>query len=244
MSQVIALIPARSGSKGLSDKNIRLLNGKPLLAYTIDAAHASGVFDEIVVSSDSDEILTIAESFGAGTHRRDPSLSQDDSAMDPVIAEFIEQGNMSPDTTVILLQPTSPLREGRHIAEALQWFLESSCSSVISVYTIPSKFLKASIQKDNFLVPICDLDTAYTRRQDLPTVYMPNGAIYIFSVEHFLLENKIPRQRSVPYVMLEECSLDIDNEKDLAQCSRYLMDKQESIGAVPSSHNSPGADHA
>jgi len=237
MSEVIALIPARSGSKGLTDKNIRLLNGKPLLAYTIDAAHSSGVFNEVVVSSDSDEILSLADNFGANSHRRDPEFAQDDSEMDPVIQEFIEHRQLNSDAIIILLQPTSPLREGKHIAEAYQWFLESTCDSVVSVYTITSKFLKAYTQEDNFLSPICDIETAYTRRQDLPTVFMPNGAIYIFRVGSFNKENKIPRQRSVPFVMLEESSQDIDTERDLASCSRYLMQQQ-------TSQNDPGVGHA
>lgn len=237
MSEVIALIPARSGSKGLTDKNIRLLNGKPLLAYTIDAAHGSGVFTEIAVSSDSEEILSLADNFGANTHRRDPEFAQDDSEMDPVIQEFIERRKLSSDAIIILLQPTSPLREAKHIVEAYQWFLESTCDSVVSVCTIASKFLKAYTQKNNFLSPICDVETAYTRRQDLPTVFMPNGAIYIFRVEKFCKENKIPRQRSVPFVMLEESSMDIDDQNDLANCSRYLMQQQ-------TSPDDPGVGHA
>ena len=86
-----------------------------------------------------------------------------------------------------------------------------------------SKVLKASVQEGNFLSPIYKPGTEYLRRQDLPTVYLPNGAIYIFSVAKFLMQNGIPRDRSVPFVMTQEESFDIDTEADLRQCSRILM---------------------
>lgn len=223
MANVIALIPARGGSKGIKHKNITPLVGKPLLSYSIQAAHNSGVIDRVYASSDDDAILSVASAWGADVIKRDPALAQDESPTDPVILEFINKAHLAARDIVVLLQPTSPLRTAKHISEALEQYLQHpECRSLISVHEINNKYLKAYIGGNDFLQPVADKHMAYTRRQDLPALYMPNGALYIFSVAEFMREEKIPRSHMIPYLMDDVASLDIDTPQDLAAAAHYL----------------------
>ena len=118
MPNVFALVPARGGSKGIPQKNIAPLLDQPLIAYTLQAAQESGVVDATYVSSDDDQILSVAHYYGAERFKRDPHFAQDNSPTDPVIAEFIHRVKPAGKDIIILLQPTSPLRTARHIKEA------------------------------------------------------------------------------------------------------------------------------
>lgn len=227
MPSVYALIPARGGSKGIKHKNICPLNGRPMLSYTIEAAQESGLFANIVVSSDDEETLTITRQHRANTDRRDPALAQDNTPMDIVIGDFIRKRQLVADAAIVLLQPTSPLRRAKHIVEAWRWFIENECDVLVSVYPIDNKVLKAYVVKDKFLLPIYNNESAYTRRQDLPGLFMPNGAIYIFTVASFQIGNCIPRTNILPFTMSEHDSLDVDSEDDLRLVSRRLIELQE-----------------
>ena len=231
MSKVIAIIPARGGSKGIKNKNIIPLLGKPLLAYSIEAAQKSGVIDEIYVSSDSAEILSVARDYGAKAIERDPSLALDETPTDPVITEFILKTKLESKDIILLLQPTSPLRTAQHIREALAEFRDfPGCFCLIGVYEINNKYLKAYIGGGEFLRPVGGEHTSYTRRQDLPSLYMPNGAIYIFTVGDFLREEKIPRSHTIPYLMSVDDSMDIDTPEDLALAEQRLKEKVRAHG--------------
>jgi CMP-N,N'-diacetyllegionaminic acid synthase len=223
MPQVIGLIPARAGSKGLVGKNIRLLNGKPLLGYSVDAARDSGVLDEIIVSSDGKEVLELAASLGVNAEPRAIELAGDDTPMDSLINALIEQRQFADDDIIVLLQPTSPLRTGEHIRQAYQWLIENDCDGLVSVTALDKKILKASVLVGNYLEPIYGADTQFMRRQELPDTFLPNGAIYIFSVAAFRINSGIPRSRLIPFVMRETESMDIDTEADLMRASHHLM---------------------
>ncbi len=227
MNTVVALIPARGGSKGIKHKNIVDLASKPLLAYSIDAALESGVINRVYVSSDDDNILSVAKHHGAELIKRDPSLARDESPTDPVITEFIEKAQLQPKDIIVLLQPTSPLRTAQHIREALAEYRDfPTCHSLISVYELNNKYLKAYVGGGEFLHPVAGEHTSYTRRQDLPSLYMPNGALYIFSVAEFMREEKIPRTHIIPYLMSETESLDIDTPEDLQLAEQRLLAMQ------------------
>jgi N-acylneuraminate cytidylyltransferase len=231
MSKVIAIIPARGGSKGIKNKNIVPLLHKPLLAYSIEAAQASGVIDEIYVSSDSVGILAGAHEYGAKLIERDPSLALDETPTDPVITEFILKAGLEPKDIIVLLQPTSPLRTAQHIREALAEFRDfPGCHCLIGVYEINNKYLKAYMGGGEFLRPVGGEHTSYTRRQDLPSLYMPNGAIYIFTVHEFLREEKIPRNHTIPYLMSDYDSLDIDTPEDLVIAEQRLRERLTANG--------------
>lgn len=227
MNTVVALIPARGGSKGIKHKNIVDLASKPLLAYSIDAALESGVINRVYVSSDDDNILSVAKHYGAELIKRDPSLARDESPTDPAITEFIEKAQLQPKDIIVLLQPTSPLRTAQHIREALAEYRDfPTCRSLISVYELNNKYLKAYVGGGEFLHPVAGEHTSYTRRQDLPSLYMPNGALYIFSVAEFMREEKIPRTHIIPYLMSETESLDIDTPEDLQLAEQRLLAMQ------------------
>lgn len=228
MPKVFALVPARGGSKGIPQKNIAPLLDQPLIAYTLLAAQASGVVDHLYVSSDDDQILSVAHYYGAERLKRDPHLARDESPTDPVIGEFIHRVKPAAKDIIVLLQPTSPLRTAEHISEALAEFRDfPTCHSLISVYEISNKYMKAYVGGGEFLHPLAGEHTSYTRRQDLPSLYMPNGAIYIFKVEDFLREEKIPRTHIIPYLMSDCDSLDIDTPNDLTAAAERLSERQK-----------------
>ncbi|GAB1262029.1 acylneuraminate cytidylyltransferase family protein [Aurantivibrio plasticivorans] len=220
----IALIPARGGSKGIANKNLSDLNGQPLIAYSIQAATKSNAFTHVIVSSDSQEILKVAKRFGAERLERNPSFATDEAPMDPVIAEVIEAARLRNDDVICLLQPTSPIRTADHIVDALALFNQSDCDAVISVHAIDNKVLKAYVidPQSNSVLPIHSAETSYQRRQDLPEVVMPNGAMYIFSVAAFKRQNGIPRSNITPFLMTAEESADVDSPEDMQYCASLL----------------------
>ena len=230
MAQMIGFIPARGGSKGLPGKNIKALNGKPLIAYTIEAAKQSQVLDKIIVSSDHEETLAVAHQFGAEVDNRPAELARDESSIDGVLKDFIDRYQLSPDTLLVLLQPTSPLRNAQHIRDAISWYQENNCAALISVKSVDPKLMYAFVEDAQYLKPLSPYRHDFSRRQDLPNIYLPNGAIYIFSVAAFLSDNCIPQEKLIPFVMPETESVDVDVEDDLRQCSRVLAGLPERRG--------------
>lgn len=223
MPNVFALVPARGGSKGILQKNIVPLGDQPLLAYTLKAAQESGVVDSVYVSSDDDQILSVAHYYGAERIKRDPHLARDESLIDPVVAEFIHRLKLAGKDIIILLLPTSPLRTAVHIREALAEFRDfPTCRSLISVCEINNQLMKAYVGGGEFLQPLAGAHSSYMRRQDLPSLYMPNGAISIFKVDEFMREEKIPRTHEIPYLMSDYDSLDVDTPADLLIAEQRL----------------------
>lgn len=224
MSKVFALIPARGGSKGILQKNIAPLLDQPLIAYTIQAAHSSEVIDSIFVSSDDDQILSVAHYYNAERIKRDPHFARDESPVDPVVGEFIHRVKPADKDIIILLPPTSPLRTAKHIREALAEFNDfPTCRGLISVYEISNKLMKAYVSGGEFLHPLAGEHNPYSSRHDLPSLYMPNNAITIFKVEDFLREEKIPHIHLIPYLMSLSDSLEIDVDEDLALAEKRLF---------------------
>lgn len=201
--KISALIPARGGSKGVPGKNIRRFRGKPLIRHTIDAAIQSGVFDEIVVSSDREDILSYADDVTA--YLRHSSLAQDDTPMNLVVSDFIDK--FDPEL-IMLLQPTSPLRGAGDIRKAVKDFTFGDV--LVSVVESRSDILKGYIKSGEFIEKIYQGES--DRRQDLPVFYLPNGAIYLFHKDAFLKNNCIPSTRVAPFLMCT--NLDIDTEDD------------------------------
>lgn len=223
MPNVFALVPARGGSKGILQKNIVPLVDQPLLAYTLKAAQESGVIDSVYVSSDDDQILSVAHYYGAERIKRDPHLARDESPIDPVVAECIHRLKLAGKDIIILLLPTSPLRTAVHIREALAEFRDfPTCRSLISVCEINNQLMKAYVGGGEFLQPLAGAHSSYMRRQDLPSLYMPNGAISIFKVDDFMREEKIPRTHEIPYLMSDYDSLDVDTPADLLIAEQRL----------------------
>jgi CMP-N-acetylneuraminic acid synthetase len=221
-NKVLAIIPARGGSKGLPRKNIVSLAGKPLIQWTIEASLNSKFITKTLVSSEDDEILKISELCGADTLKRPIEYASDTSSSQDVILSVIDSLEEEFDF-IVLLQPTSPLRESIDIDLAFQNLLSSEADSVISVVETDNKILKAFIiNSDGFLGGISNNDYPFMRRQDLPNVYMSNGAIYIFSYHTFLREKTFLSDKTIMYPMSKVSSFDIDTKEDLEAVEKLL----------------------
>ena len=218
----LAVIPARGGSKGIPKKNIVDLGGKPLLAWSVEAALALKEDVSVYVSSDCEEILKVASEYKAKTILRPPELALDQTATEPVLLHAIESLEETFDY-LILLQPTSPLRNQEDILNAIKLITESGADALISVYEpshTPYKAFKEGA--DGFLEGLVDNKTPFMRRQDLPRTYMPNGAIYIVKIDWFKKTHTLFSDTTLPYVMSEEKSIDIDTQEDIKKVEEYI----------------------
>ncbi len=226
MSKVYALVPARGGSKTIPQKSIVPLMDQPLIAYTLQAVNASEVADVVYVSSDDEQILAVANYYGAEKFKRDPHLASNEATLDSVVAEFIHRIKPEPKDIIILLLPTSPLRTSEHIRDALAEFKDfPTCRCLLSVYEIESKYFNAYVGGGEFLHPLSGEHVSYMTRHDLPSLYLPNRAIYIFRVNEFLREEKIPKTHLIPFLMSEADSLEVKCEEDFAAAEVGLQQK-------------------
>lgn len=209
----IAIIPARSGSKGLKDKNIKELCGKPLLVYTIEAALNSNLFDDVIVSTDSNEYGKIAESFGATYFERSKELAEDNSPTYVVIEDILNKINDI--DYFVLLQPTSPLRNEKHIKEACDEF-ESNYDRYDFLVSVKeaehNEDLVKQIDEDNSLKNF-DKDFSNYKRQG-SKYYEPNGAIFIGKPNQYLEHKHFFGDKAIAYYMNKKDSIDIDDEID------------------------------
>jgi CMP-N,N'-diacetyllegionaminic acid synthase len=232
---VLAVIPARGGSKGIKDKNIRPLAGKPLIAFSIEAAKSSELLGDFLVSTDSKRIAEIARSLGAPVpFLRPASLAQDSSpTVDTLIhaVEWYEREKGRRVDAVAILQPTAPLRLGSDIDAALQIFFEGKARSLFSCFQETSSHpLVMYIEAEGLLKPLLSDHDAVVRRQDFPPVYVRNGAIYIASRELVIDERRIRDDRSMLYLMPRERSVNIDELDDFEEAERALA-KREGFSA-------------
>ena len=223
----LVLIPARGGSKGIPGKNINPLNGRPLIYYTLDAACAVASPENICVSTDSDEIISIVREYGLGVPFKRPDyLATDTASSYDVILhaiDFYDQQGMYYDR-ILLLQPTSPFRNGTHIREALSLY-QPGLDMVVSVKIAHANpyFNLFEENADGFLTR--SKSGNFTRRQDCPVVYEFNGAIYIMNVQSLKIESHIKFSKIRKYVMTEEDSLDIDTNIDWIIAEAILSKK-------------------
>jgi CMP-N,N'-diacetyllegionaminic acid synthase len=224
---IIAIIPARGGSKGLSRKNVRILNGKPLIYYTIEVALGTKPIDRVIVSTEDDEIANISRNYGAEVIARPISLALDNTPSLPVfqhVIKYLEDNEQYDPDIIIILQPTSPLRTVCDVEGALNKYLESRCDSMVSVCRAEHPpYLMFTIE-DNKMKPIIQNREKITRRQDAPIVYRLNGAIYIAKKDFIMSENKIMDENTIAFEMPVERSVDIDNQIDL-EFAEFLSKK-------------------
>lgn len=227
-NKFLAIITARGGSKRLPKKNILDLNGKPLISWTIEAAKSCKYIDEVTVSSDSEEILNIAKELNSSTIKRPDILASDIATSFDVVKHAIEYYKQKGKDYkyIILLQPTSPLRDFRNIEEAIELLEKKAAKNIVSVCECEhsplwSNTLNSSLSMDNFL----DKKLINKRSQDLEIFYRLNGAIYICEVEEFLKqESFIFEENSYAYIMPTEKSVDIDNKIDFELASILMKD--------------------
>ncbi len=225
--KAVALIPARAGSKGIIDKNLKELCGKPLIYYTIDSAKKAQTFDDIIISTDSKEIAKIAEEFGANApFIRPEHLAKDGSTqMDVIIhaMDWLEENNKKYDH-IFYLQPTSPLRSDQDILNSFELLKKKNANAVVSVTEITGHHplwmntLPDDGNMDNFIKP----EAKNTNRQNLPKHYRLNGAVYLAKWDYLKEFNDWYKERCYAYIMPNDRSIDIDTEIDLIT-AEYLL---------------------
>jgi len=221
----VAIITARGGSKGLKRKNVLEFNGKPLIAWTIEAALSSQKIDLCYVTTEDEEIAEVSKKFGARVISRPEELAGDLTSSEDVLIHALteikkEEAKVS---TAVLLQPTSPLRDAKDIDSAMSKYYESKAGCVISVYEPSHSAAKAyKLNLDGSIVGLMDESAPYRPRQELPRTFQPNGAIYIFGVDAFLASGKIPRENVYPFEMSESKSTDIDDINDFKKAEEQM----------------------
>jgi CMP-N,N'-diacetyllegionaminic acid synthase len=230
---VLGVVTARAGSKGIPGKNTRRLAGKPLIAYTIEAALASGAFDRLILSSDDEEAARIARDFGVDVpFMRPAALCADDTPHLPVMQHAVawmrERQHYRPDWVMILM-PTSPLRRPEHIVESVALALRSGADAVVSVDEMPPHFhpMRAvTVDEDGWarlLVGDRPIRRRPVRRQDMPKAWVFNGAVYLFKAS--LLEEPEPSlygDRVAAYAMAPPFGHNIDDESDWTEAERIM----------------------
>ncbi|MCR5271971.1 MAG: acylneuraminate cytidylyltransferase family protein [Lachnospiraceae bacterium] len=224
----LAIIPARSGSKGLKDKNIKSLGGKPLIAYSIEAALNSGIFDEVYVSTDSIKYADIAKKYGAEVPflRSEENSGDKSSSWDAVNEALRKYGDIGMHfDNVTLLQPTSPLRTAEDIKGAYNSFVEKNATAVISVCLMEHCPLWSNtLPEDMSMKEFISREISDIRRQDLPVYYRLNGAIYMIKKDALNDIDGLYENDCYAYVMPKERSIDIDELYDFKMAEVLLKE--------------------
>lgn len=217
---LLGIIPARGGSKGIKSKNIALLNGKPLISYTINAALKCKKINHLLVSTDSPEIASLVEKHNIKCpNLRPPNLATDESpSIDFIKYELIQFENLSDQVVdaVILLQPTTPLRADLDISNSINIFEKSEQQSLISVINCDSAHPYVMYQAKGMHLTSYVEGVTPMRRQDFPPLYMRNGAIYIATRDLIMKSNRLVCDSPAYYIMPRERSINIDEPFDLA----------------------------
>ena len=227
---IISIIPARGGSKGIPRKNIKLLNGKPLISYSIDASNSCSLIDDTYVSTEDGEISEISKGNNAEVIERPDELASDDSSSIDVILhvlDYLENRGELPGLFV-LLQPTSPLRTSEDIEASINLFLESDCDSLVSVCELDHRSLLNFSLEEGFLVQNNNESLFNSRRQDIPTHYSLNGAIYITTPEFIRKNKSFYSDKTIPHVMSKEKSIDIDTSFDF-KLAEFLLNECDDV---------------
>lgn len=223
--KILALVPARSGSKGIKNKNIKLINGKPLIEYTLDFVNKLNFIDLKVVSSDSDKILKIAKKNNFIGIKRSKALSGDKISDYKVIKSIIDNKKIlqSRCDYIIYLQPTSPLRKKQELVSALEKIIKEKYSSAWSISKIDKKNhpLKVMILKKSGLTLYDLKGKKIIARQQLQDLYVRNGVFYIFSVKELIKKKSIYLSKTLP-VILNRKIVNIDNFIDLKITKKLL----------------------
>lgn len=226
----LGVIPARSGSKGIRDKNIRELSGKPLIAYTIEAALQCRYIDNVMVSTDSDIYAAISRKYGAEVpFLRSAKNATDMTASIDVLLEVLDEYEKDGQSfeSVVLLQPTSPLRTRTNLDEAFRLFYDQKADSVVSVCECEHSPLWSNTLPDD--LNMFKFIKNYHRRQEQEKYYRLNGAIYISKVDVLRQIQSFYGEKSYAYIMGRNESIDIDTEQDL-ELAEFLINKKQNGG--------------
>ena len=225
--KILGVIPARGGSKGVPRKNCKYIGGKPLIAWTIEEAKKSRYLDRLILSSEDNEIIELAKSLGCEVpFIRPAELSRDDTpGVDPILHAINE---LTGYDIIVMLQPTSPLRIVKDIDGCIEKCFKANSNSCVTV-TLSDKnpHWMYILSDDGSMRPFVSSDEQIVRRQDLPTVHVLNGAVYVAEVAWLKSSKSFLTDETVAYEMPPERSLDIDTELDLKIVSALLDEFNE-----------------
>ena len=223
--KILGLIPARSGSKGIPQKNIKKLLGKPLIKYSIDAAKKSKKIDRVVVSTDSSSIANLSKKYGAEIpFLRPKSISKDNTPIGKVISHALnslKKQNYVPDM-IVILQPTSPLRTSNLIDKGIKNLQKSKADSLISISNIKQHPFSSFFIENKHLKFFKSNAEKFYQRQKYPPLYFPTGALYIFWNKTFKTYKSIYGKKILPLITSEEESIDIDTNFDIFMCEMII----------------------
>jgi len=226
LDQVLVIIPARGGSKRLPKKNIELLNGKPLIQYSIESAYKSKFVNDIVISTDDEQIIKICKKFKVKIVKRPKELAQDKTPVMKVIKQAIKQVEKTTKNIqdiIVILQPTSPLRNSNDIDKAINKFKKYKRKTVIGVTeTSPIEWMYHKNKEK--LIPVIKNKILH-RSQDAKKTYRANGAIFVIDRKNAFEQNSVYSNETIPYIMPPERSIDIDVKFDfeVAECLMKKM---------------------
>jgi CMP-N-acetylneuraminic acid synthetase len=219
---VVGLIPARGGSKGIPRKNLAPLGGKPLIAWTIAAGLESERVKRTVVSTDDPEVADVARAYGAEVLDRPAELGADDTPMRDVVAHALR--GLAPETALVLMQPTSPLRAAGHVDDAVELLLASGADAVVSVVEVPHRYGSVSLMRlDGERLVRLD-ETPYAARADKPVLYARNGPA-ILALRAGRIGDDLYAGDVRPYVMDAADSVDVDEPFDL-ELAEFLLSRR------------------
>lgn len=223
--KILAVILARGGSKRLPRKNVIPLCKKPLISWSIEAALKSKYIDKLVVSSDDDEILNISNNLKVTSIKRPCELATDQSTSYDALLHVLKK--FTGYEYIVLLQPTSPLRDENHINEAIELVHKKNAEAVVSVCQDRSNFIKSFLLDKSLLINyFIKKDGEFNKNSKMKNFYKLNGAIYICKVEQFLKEKSfLIRNKTFGYIMSEESSIDIDEQIDFELANLYMLKK-------------------
>jgi len=231
--KTLGLIPARGGSKAIPRKNIVLLAGKPLLAYTCEAAAGSLKLDRVILSTDDPEIVQVAEKYGVDApFIRPGNLADDEAPILPVIRhalDWLDEKEGTHYDVIVLLQPTSPLRKSTHIDAAVDMMLSTGADNVVSVTAVPHNFNPVSVMRlddDGYLQPFLEGDMIL-RRQDKPLVFARNGPAVLAVRRSVIDSGRLYGDRVLPLEMDPLDSIDVDDESDLILVEALINHRRE-----------------
>lgn len=223
---IIGIIPARGGSKGIPNKNIKILGGKPLIAWTIKEAKKSKYLDRLILSSDSEQIIDVANKFECETPFIRPiELAQDNTSGVAPVFHALEMLSEKYDY-VVLLQPTSPLRKREDIDRCIEKCIDlnwPACVTVTEAKKSPYWMYQVD-DSDDRIIPVMKMEKRIGRRQELPKVYLVNGAVYVAHVEWLLNRKDFITDETHCLIMPAERSVDIDTDIDL-KFADFLLQK-------------------
>lgn len=219
--KVLGLITARGGSKGVPGKNIRVVGGKPLIAWTIEAAQTSKYLDRLILSSDDDIIIEVAKTYGCEVpFKREAHLAADDTPSIDVVLDALDR--FPGYDWIVLLQPTSPLRTADDIDGALQKCIELGSPACVSVCETEQNPYWMYTQKESRLQPVINVPLI-ERRQDLPRVYVLNGVVYVARSDWFRITRNFMSTETVAYTVPPNRSYDLDSEQDFETLEIYFQ---------------------